>query len=283
MPVSTNINCPIDVVVLASGLNQIVLFDGYIPGYKALIPYHGRASIQYVLDALEGVSAVRAICVEGPRTLLEPELAKRLAAQGSTLQLVEGGETFLDSLVIGLKFFASSPAVLFITADIPLVTAAAIHETLTAWERVPKEPPQSLFITAVPQTCYKGAYTHFTKPFNRYRDVSLCHGNLFIADPKLLQHQNLKERINRFYAGRKNAVTTTLALGWRLALVYLFGVELLHALTLKQMARFASQHLGFGVASLLVEHPEITIDVDEPDDYCFVRDRIEERSGKEQK
>ena len=256
MPVSTNINCPIDVVVLASGLNQIVLFDGYIPGYKALIPYHGRASIQYVLDALEGVSAVRAICVE---------------------------ETFLDSLVIGLKFFASSPAVSFITADIPLVTAAAICETLTAWERVPKEPPQSLFITAVPQTCYKGAYTHFTKPFNRYRDVSLCHGNLFIADPKLLHHQNLKERINRFYAGRKNAVTTTLALGWRLALVYLFGVELLHALTLKQMARFASQHLGFGVAPLLVEHPEITIDVDEPDDYCFVRDRIEERSGKEQK
>ena len=266
------INETIDVVVLASGLNQISLYEGYVPGYKALIPYHGRASVQYVLDALRRVPSVGRICIEGPCVLLEKELADRLVKD--QLTLVEGGATFLDSLVIGLKHFASSPSVLFVTSDLPLVTPEAIQDFLSGCAAA-QEP--SLAIAVVPKTAYTGPYVHFTKPFNRYRDISLCHGNLFVARPALLEHPTLKERINRFYAGRKNAVATTLALGWQLAVVYLIGVELLHALTLKQMARFASKQLGFEIAPVIVEHPGISIDVDEADDYTFVRDRIEER------
>lgn len=261
----------IDVVVLASGINSISLYEGYVPGYKALIPYHERASIHYVLDALQGVAAVGRLCIEGPCALLEPELAER--SEGAALTLVEGGATFLDSLMIGLQHFATSPRVLFVTADLPLVTSQAICDFLQGCDAT---PDASLAIAVVPQTSYTGPYVHFTKPFNRYRDISLCHGNLFMVRPSLLQHPHLKERINRFYAGRKNAVATTLALGWQLALVYMVGVELLHVLTLAQLARFASRHLGFEIAPVLVAHPGISIDVDEPDDYLFVRDRIEE-------
>lgn len=42
----------IDVVVLAGGVNQIALYDGYQPGYKALVDFGGRPSLQYVLRAL---------------------------------------------------------------------------------------------------------------------------------------------------------------------------------------------------------------------------------------
>ncbi len=42
----------IDVVVLAGGVNKIALYDGYQPGYKALVDFGGRPSIQYVLRAL---------------------------------------------------------------------------------------------------------------------------------------------------------------------------------------------------------------------------------------
>nr|WP_309686086.1 nucleotidyltransferase family protein [Armatimonas sp.] len=267
---SSNAINAIDVVVLASGINQILLFEDYVPGYKALIPYHGRTSIQYVLDALQGVPAVRRICIEGPRQLLEQELAGRFSKE--RLTIVDGGTTFLDSLVIGLEHFAASPAVLFITADLPLVTTVAITDFLCAYAQAPSD----LAIAVVPRKSYTGAYTHFTKPFNRYRDISICHGNLFIASPKLLIKPELREQINRFYAGRKNAIATTLALGWKLAFVYMFGVEIFHRLTLSQMAQFASKELGFEITPLLVEHPGISIDVDEPDDYAFVRDRIEE-------
>lgn len=265
----------LDVVILASGVNQIPLFEGYVPGYKALLPYHGKASIQYVLEALLGVPAVRNICIEGPRQLLQQELAAQLATRDGSLTLIEGGTTFLESLVLGLEHFSTARRVLFVTADLPLVTSAAIQDFLDAGESAPARDA-ALAIAVVPRTCFTGAYTHFTKPFNRYRDIAICHGNLFLVDPQLLKVPQLQARINRFYAGRKNALLTTLALGWRLALVYMIGVELLHVLTLRQLARFTSRQLGFTVAPVLVEHPGISIDVDEPDDYAFVRDRIEE-------
>jgi CTP:molybdopterin cytidylyltransferase MocA len=265
----------LDVVVLASGVNQVPLFEGYVPGYKALLPYHGKASIQYVLEALRGVPTVGRICVEGPCQQLQQELAAALSEPDHPLTLIEGGTTFLESLVLGLEHFSTSKRVLFITADLPLVTPAAIQDFLEAGTSARTGDAQ-LAIAVVPRSCYTGPYHHFTKPFNRYRDIAICHGNLFLVDPQLLKLPQLKEKINKFYAGRKNALLTTLALGWRLALVYMIGVELLHILTLRQLARFTSRQLGFTVAPVLVSHPGISIDVDEPDDYAFVRDRIEE-------
>ena len=255
----------VDAVVLASGFNKVPLYEGYVPGYKALLPVGGRASIHYTLDALEAAPGVGRICVEGPRALLEPELAKRPARD--RIELIDGGETFLDSLVLGLRHFASSPRVLFATADLPLVTPRAIDDFLAGCAA----RPARLCVSAVPKASFTGPYAAFTKPFNRYRDVSLCHGNLFLADPKLLENPELKEKINRFYAGRKNAVKTTLALGWQLAVVYMIGVEVLHALTLNQMAASASKRLGFEIAPVLVEHPGISLDIDEADDYELVR------------
>ena len=118
----------LDVVVLASGVNQVPLFEGYVPGYKALLPYHGKASIQYVLEALRGVPAVGRICVEGPCQQLQRELAAALSETERSLTVIEGGTTFLESLVRGLEHFATSKRVLFITADLPLVTPAAIQD-----------------------------------------------------------------------------------------------------------------------------------------------------------
>lgn len=263
----------VDVVVLASGVNKIPLYDGYEPGYKALIPFAGRASIHYVLDALDGVSEVGRVCIEGPRALLETELSGR--ADVGRLTLVDGGESFMESLVIGLKHFSASRRVLFVTADIPLATSDALTDFLKGCNAWPAPGGPALWVSAVPERSYVGPYKSFTKPFNGYRGGRVCHGNVFMADPRLLEIPGLKERIDRFYAGRKSALTTTLALGWRMALVYLLGVELFHLLTVNQMAGFASKQLGFSVIPVLLDHPGVTIDVDEADDYEFVRDRIE--------
>lgn len=262
-----------DTIVLASGLNKIPLYDGYVPGYKALIPLRGRASLQYVLDALRRVDAVGRICIVGPQAILEKELARRRS--DDRLEIVEGGETFLGSVTIGLQHFRSAPAVLAVTADLPLLTPGAVRDFLDAAAGSTMQGP-TLYISAAPRRCYTGPYAHFTKPFNRYRDVSLCHGNLFLADPALLGIPAVTERVERLYQGRKNALKAAWALGWQVALTYLVGVELLHALTLRQMADFVSRRFGFRIVPVLIDHPEVTMDIDEPDDYAFVRDRLDE-------
>ncbi len=266
---------PIDVVVLASGLNKIPLYEGYEPGYKALIPYQGKASIHYVLDAIRKVKGIRRIFVEGPTELLSKELESRIAQDRIVLQ--EGGETFVDSVVIGLEHFRASPAVLFVAADLPLIASDAITDFLVGCAGAPTPRKENLFVSAVPKESYIGAFTKYTKPFNRYRDVTLCHGNLFLATPSLLEQPGIRDRVQQLYAGRKT-IKTALAFGWKVALTYVIGVELLHILTLQQMADIASRELGFGVNPILVNHPEIAIDVDEPADYEFVRERLKKRA-----
>ncbi|MES2459371.1 MAG: nucleotidyltransferase family protein [Armatimonadota bacterium] len=256
----------IDVVVLAGGRNTIPLYKGYVPGPKALIPYKGKASIEYVLQALDAVDGIGRICVEGPRESLLTTLGDRMA-DGNT-DLVEGGATFLDSLIIGLEHFRSSRSVLFVTADLPLITPESVRAFLAAAAAAPPVKAQNI----------TGDYRKFTKPFNRFRDIQICHGNLFIADTELLENRDIRRRVTRMYDGRKS-ILSRLAFGWQIALTYLIGVDLLHILTLRTMASVASRFLGVGIIPVLIPHPETTIDVDDADDYDFVREQIRKRVG----
>lgn len=266
---------PVDVVVLASGVNQISLYDGYEPGAKALIPFHGRASIRYVLDAVTATPGIGRICVEGPRDALAAELAPELAA--GRVEVADGGESFLASVVLGLEHFRTSRRVLFVTGDLPLLTSDAVTEFLAGIAAADPRGEGRLWVSAVPKDAFTGPYARPTKSFNGYRGMPVCHGNLFAADPRLLEIPGVRDKIDAMYAGRKSAVTTTLALGLDIALVYMFGVEILHLIRLEPMARYVSRRFGFGIVPVVVRRPEITEDVDEAPDYAFVNERLAER------
>jgi molybdopterin-guanine dinucleotide biosynthesis protein A len=265
-----------NVVILAGGVNTISLYEGYVPGPKALLPYEGKASIEYVLDALDAVPNIGQICIEGPREQLQKALSHRRGYD--RLSFINGGATFLDSLIVGLKQFRSSRSVMFVTADLPLITPEAIREFITASSEPQDSGEQSVHVAAVPRKFYTGPYLKFTKPFNRFRDIHICHGNLFIVDTDLLDNQDLRKRVTRMYNGRKS-ILSRLAFGWKIALTYLIGVDLLHILTLRYMAEFASRFLGVKIVPVLIPHPEVTMDVDEPKDYRFVRAEIQKQVG----
>ena len=73
--------------MLAGGINTIELFDGYRPGYKALLPFCGKPSIQYVVEALEQVPNVAHISIVGP----VDELSRALP-HGSHFDFISPGE-----------------------------------------------------------------------------------------------------------------------------------------------------------------------------------------------
>lgn len=267
----------VDVAVLASGVNTIPLYEGYMPGYKALIPFCGRASIHHVLDALLRVRAIRKICIEGPRHLLEKELKGRLTPE--RVVVAEGGETFLDSLLTGLERFRYARSVLFVTADLPLITPEAVRDFLSGCTASMTEYEHNIHVAAVPQTSYTGRFQEFTKPFNRYRDITVCHGNLFLVSTGLLENQDLRRRAASLYSGRKT-VLSRLALGWKLGLTHLIGVDLLHRVALQEMAAMVSRHLGIGICPVLIGHPEVTMDVDDADDYRFVQEWLAQKRAE---
>jgi molybdopterin-guanine dinucleotide biosynthesis protein A len=260
-------------LVLAGGINRIPLFEGYTPGYKALVPFHGRPAILYTLDALRAVPQVARVCIAGAEAELRPALEGTVHA-GDACDFAPGGETLRDSIFSGLRHFAGSGRVLVLTADLPLITPGSVADFLTACGRIKVGDASALLLSVVPRHCYTGAYRHFTKPFNRFRDVEVCHGNLWLADPRLLENTRAVARINRVYNARKNPLAEALAVGPRVGLAFIIGVRLLHALTLEQMTHLAGEQFGVEGAAVIVEHPEITIDVDEPDDYRFVMEQL---------
>lgn len=263
----------LNALVLAGGINRIPLFEGYTPGYKALVPFQGRPSILYTLDALKAVPQIGRVCIAGAEAELRPALEGTVHG-GDACDFAPSGETLRESIFNGLRHFAGSRRVLVLTADLPLITPSAIVDFLAACRRVDIAGAASLLLSAVPRHCYQGAYERFTKPFNRFRDVEICHGNLWMADPRLLENKRAVARINRVYNSRKNPLAEALAVGLRVGLAFIVGVRLLHALTLDQMTRLAGKTYGVSGAAVIVEHPEITIDVDEPDDYRFVVEQL---------
>jgi molybdopterin-guanine dinucleotide biosynthesis protein A len=261
----------IETVVLAGGINRIPLFEGYQPGYKALLPIAGKPSICYTLQALAATPQLGRVCIVGPEAELRPVV-------GEGYDFVPGGETLMESIFNGLNHVAGSSQVLVATADLPLIDPQAIADFLTACAQNETVYPENLFISVVPRQCYTGAYAQFTKGFNRFRDIAVCHGNLLLADPAIVRNTAATGRMNAIYQARKSPITSALAIGMRVGLSYVLGVHLLHLLTLAQMARIVSRRFGIGFVPVLLEHPEVTIDIDEPADYRFVLDQLASRS-----
>lgn len=245
---------------------------GYTPGYKALLPIAGRPSIDYTLEALWGTPQVRSICIVGAQAELQAAVGA-VPARGP-VEFIAGGETLLESILHGLLHFREAAMVLVTTSDLPLLTSGAVTDFLGACQKVETPWEHSAFLAVVPEHCYHGAYSHFTKPFNCYRDVSICHGNLALVDPKVVENKTAMGRLNRLYQARKNPVTSALAVGLGVGLCYVIGVHLFHALTLMQFSRIVSRHFRMGLIPVLLEHPEVSIDVDEPEDYRFVRELL---------
>ncbi|MCC6442618.1 MAG: nucleotidyltransferase family protein [Armatimonadetes bacterium] len=249
------------------GISPIPLYEGYAPGYKALLEFRGKPAIAYTLDALRGVPQIGEACIVGD----EPSLRGAVARSGAEYcDFMPGGETLVESIFSGLSHFASSPAVLIVTADLPLLTSGAVRDFLSACSAVESGYEHNFLLSVVPERCYSGFYRDFTADFNRFRDIAACHGNLGPADPRLLQNKQAMARINKLYQGRKSPLASALAISWRVGLSYIVGAHLLHRLTLDRMASIASRRFHIGLIPVILEHPEATIDVDEPANYAFV-------------
>ena len=86
--------------------------------------------------------------------------------------------------------------------------------------------------------------------------------------------QNLPAVVQSLYKARNNSVRAALAFGPMAGLAFFIGVRLLHLFSLGQMARLVSRRMGTGMIPVVIKHPEITVDVDEPEDHAFLKRQL---------
>ncbi len=259
----------VNAVILAGGINRIPLYAGYEPGPKALLKFAGKPSVLYTLEALRRVPQVDRICLVGPA-----EALRQAVGEQDGCEYEEAVKSLGGNIILGLQHFGGSPAVLFATADMPLITSEAVGAFLDACAEKSAGDGE-VFVVFVPEAAFTGFYQGRQKARVFFRDFIACHGNLALVDPRVTEHLWLAPRINHLYRVRKQTLRTTLAFGWTVAGSYLIGGWLLRRLTLEQMAGIASRRLGLRLVPVLLDRPELVIDVDEAKDYAFVRKRLE--------
>src|SRR5688500_1682591 len=263
-------------VVLAGSLNRIPLYEGYQPGHKALLEFGGRPSIEYTLAALRSDKRIARICLVGPRSVLARALECDRAGR---IEYEPQGETIIERLEHGLEHFRGASAVLIATEDTPLITGEAVTAFIDACAQVPLRYKENLFMSFAPKRAFTGPYAAARKTFNRFRGMSVMHGNLALVEPNLTENVQFAAKMNMLYEGRKNWLSQLRAVGFRLSLAYVLGAFLVPLLSLENMARLVSWRMGIGFNPVLIEHPEICIDIDEPKDYKFVKELLDSRKS----
>lgn len=260
----------ITAVVLAGGPE--VAFDAKRPAQKkALMRFRGKPSIDYVLDTLRKVPPVRRIAIAG---MSADELTHVEGARTCDF-LPLSGRSMVDHAFGALNHFAADAAVCFITADAPLITPVSMIAFLNLVGDTPSAYSRNIFVPVVPARCFTGAYREVTKSAFQFRGGAVRHGNLAVVDTRLGADVDLKKRLDRLYQHRKSAVKSLSSLSLAAGTAIVMSRLLPRALHLQTLARLVSGSLGTGVHPIVVPHPELAVDADEPEDCRFIERVLE--------
>jgi len=258
----------IPAVVLAGGENQLTPYHGRRPRTKAGLLFDGRAAINYPLAALRQSGRFGEIAIVGTVDRLRPLITAD--NWSANLRFLPEGDSLLDNFLLALEHFAPADHVLFITADLPLVSAEAVEVFLAKCAEVPLDQPDNVFISMVPRRSFTGVYHDAPVKFLRFHRLQVCHGNILLMSGGLADNTAAHEAFSALRRTRKHPVLATFAVGWRLGLLYAIGAWLLGVVSIEQMAQAATRYFGFGVIPIVLDYPELTLDIDEPKDYSFV-------------
>jgi GTP:adenosylcobinamide-phosphate guanylyltransferase len=243
-----------DAIILAGGENNKEL-NRYTPEpYEALIEIAGKPMVTFVAKALAESGRVNRILVVGP----SKDLAFCDFPPGT--QVMESGQTIIETIKIGMAALNHNEKVLVATADIPLLTAEAINHFLDQCLQVDAD----LYYPIVPKEVNERRYPGNRRTYVKLKEGTFTGGNLFLVAPMIVDGcASVAERI---IANRKNPFRLCHMLGWFFVVRFLLGI-----LPLKDVEHRVAEILGIKGAVIESPYPELGIDVDKPSDLELVR------------
>lgn len=231
--------------------------SGVLP--KALLTVGERTLLETVLDAIRATGRVERVVVVGAA-----ELQRWLSSPSETL-LPEQGEAH-ENLLAGLQALAGYPRVLYLTSDLPFVTAESIRRFL---DDCPTEA--QLCYAVARREPFEARFPRSPSTYARLKDGEWVAGcALLIAPPALLERAEWVRRV----AQRRKSL-------WQLAM--LAGGRILWKFVTRQLTVADVEHRAeqlLGVRCRAVEcAPELAYDIDTPEEYAYARRLVHARAG----
>ena len=245
----------IDAIVLAGSTNEGRLRQCSPVENEALIPIGNRIMLDYVVAALLSAQEIEQIAIVGPKNQLEA-----LYASNSRIILVDSGETVIDSFIAGVKVLAPQGHILIATGDIPLLSAEAVEAFLARCT----DKEVDLYYPVVSKEANERLYPAVKRTYLHLKDGIYTGGNIFLFNPFKLDSCIDKGR--ELVSLRKSPLALSKLIGLIFIIKYLT-----RQLSLQEIERQFSRLLGLKGKAVILDYPEIGIDVDKPSDLELVR------------
>lgn len=236
-------------IVLAGQPNRGLLKVAGTHAYEAEIPIGGRPMAWWVIDALAASPSISSIALVGPESL------RRDAVIWSPV----AGDLF-SNILAGLKTApVGAEHVLFVTSDIPWITAAAVEAFVTSAPR-----DVDIVYPIIPKRVAEERFPGTKRTYVRLVDGIFTGGNLFLARAKAVPR--LKERAEVLLSHRKSPLALARDVGLGLLVRLITG-----RLSVQQAEIRVGGILGISGRALIFPYAEAGVDVDKPEDLILAQ------------
>jgi GTP:adenosylcobinamide-phosphate guanylyltransferase len=235
---------PTTAVVLAGG--------GIEPEWQAQAGARSRAEVvvgdapmyQHVLRALQGADGIHTILMVGD------------VPEGIGYTVLSPGANLLENARIGLER-SPTESVLFVTVDLPFLTAESVRFFLEASQR----SGAVLTYAVVPADLCRERFPTMKRTTVRLREGEVTGGNLFWAYRAVALRE--LPRLEALYHARKQPLRMAMHIGLGL-LVRFLAAQYLNPrwLGIEQIERRVAQILRVPVKAIITPYPEVGTDID---------------------
>ncbi len=239
-------------IVLAGGApDALTAGDPGAPN-KAFLFVGGQPLVARGLTALRrtaGIGHIIAVAPGGERAAAALDAADEIRPDGARIA---------DSLRSGLRDLPPDEPVLLLTADLPVVTPAALEEFLA----LGLGSGADVVYACVERRTHMARYPDVPHTWARLRDGTFCGGGAVLLKPRAFA--SLERFLDRLGAARKNPAQLAAIFGWDVVARYALG-----QLAIANAERRAGRLLGVPAAAAVCTHAEIAVNVDRPADLLW--------------
>ena len=240
-------------IVLGGGDADDVVAKQFGVPVKALALIAGQPMAAYVLRALRGGGVERIVYVGPVTSALAGMIDAHVPATG----------TMLQNLQAGLTAIGEAKRVLVATADIPLLTAAAVRDVLS------RDAGIGLVYPVINMVDSQAMFPNGKRTTAKLKEGRFTGGNLFLLEPRLVS--DFLPRLEFVLDNRKNVVRLSAMFGLGTLVKLMLGI-----LRIAELEASVSRILNVPAKALVTKHAEIGFDVDKFDDIAIVLERLEQ-------
>jgi len=254
-----------DAIVTAGGipLPQEPLYTETKGHNKAMLEIAGKPMIQWVLDALSDASTIDNIIVVG---LTE----KAGLTSKKPLYYVPNQGKMLDNFRAGvrksLELGGKSKHVLFVSADIPAITAEMVDWVVNT----AMQTDEDIYYNVIERETMEKRFPGSKRTWTKLKDVEVCGGDMNVARIKVVLDDSENSLWEKISNARKSPLKQAALIGLGTAIRLLFC-----QLTLHEAEERIMKKLNVTGRAIICPYAEVGMDVDKPHQLEIMRQDLQ--------